>query len=137
MNFRFLCKIFICFSLYCSENDLSNYIHIDYIKKHCSNLDLYELRKNAIRDGFTAPRVIGVDKEFSLCLLSATLGIGLIAFFGKNSDKIEKWINAVILRYPEKITIDNSPSGGVTFGVPYYVFIPCIALTYLVAKKYS
>ncbi len=134
MNLRFLwIKIFICFSLYSSNDDLSSYIHIDYIKKHCSNLDLYELRKNAMRDGYTAPYMIRIDKEFSLYLLSATLGIGLIAFFGKNSDKIEKWIKALILPYPD-IKIDSS-SGGVTFGVPYYVFIPSIALTYLVAKK--
>lgn len=137
MNFRFLCKILICFSLYCSDDDLSNYIHIDYIKRYCPNLDLYALRKNAIRDGHTAPYIIFISKEVFEPIAKVTVGIGFIYFFVNNSDKIEKWINAVISQYPEQITIDNGSSGGVTFGVPYYVFIPSIFLTYLIAKKHS
>ena len=49
------------------------------------------------------------------------------------SDTPHAVLSALFPKYPKVI----SHGSCVTFGVPYYVFIPSIFLTYLIAKKYS
>jgi hypothetical protein len=94
-------------------NGLDNFIHIDYIKRKYPEVDVHELKTQAIHDNQT------VSPYFHI----------------KPSDKIESWLQAISTKYPQTITGGSN----VTFGVPYYIFVPYailnMALIYWLAKR--
>lgn len=66
-------------------------------------------------------------------VLGVVTVISLTRFFSQNADKIDGWLKN--FKYPDSVTSYYN-NAGITFGVPYYIFISCIGLSYL-AGKYS